>query len=75
MKICSPCTTEINSFADVDLNHVFQNVLFNPYSMLFDEDNFDKNMMFDTDEECDTNTTADIARKYWKIANSMILIV
>ncbi len=63
MKICPPCTTKIDSYADVDLNHIFQNVIFNPYSMLFDEDNFDKNMMFETDEECDTNTTADIARK------------
>ncbi len=63
MKICSPCTSEIDSYDDVDLNHVFQNVTFNPYGILFDEDNFDKNMIFDSDEECGTNITADIARK------------
>ncbi len=62
MKICPPCITDLD-YTDVDLNHVFQNIIFNPYSMLFDEDNFDKNMMFDTDEDCDTNTTADIGRK------------
>ena len=63
MKICPPCNTEIDSYEDVDLNHVFHNIMFNPYSLLFDEDNYDRNMLFDTDGEDGTNVTADIARK------------
>ena len=63
MKICPPCNTKIDSYDDVDLNHVFHNTMFNPYSLLFDDENYDRNMLFDTDEEDGTNVTADIARK------------
>ena len=62
LKMCNSCLNMNDSIIDFDLNQIFENVTFNPYDVLFDNENVNKHALFDNDDEYGTNESAEIAR-------------
>ena len=62
VKIFNSCLNLNDSMIDYDLNQIFDNVGFNPYDVLFDNENFNKQAIFDNDDEYGINETVEIAK-------------
>ena len=62
VKICNSCLNANESAFDYDFNQIFDNVSFNPYDVLFDNENVNKQAIFENDDEYGINETAEIAK-------------